>query len=897
MKQLIQFILLSIFFSIVNSATLSAQAKYQRNSPVCFYDDRSKQWYSGTYIEWDVDNAWHTVKYNKRGTEVTASFYKASYVVDCSSRCGCSGSVPISSNTSNTSTANSGGSTSYEANSSICYYDKSYDQWRNATYVRFIKSKKQHEITFERRGVTVTTKMPYEDRISPCSRKCGCSGSSATATTTGNPNTTGNTGTSNKGAVNYEVNAKICYYDSFNDLWRKATYLGFDQVENKHKVRYYRNRIHVTSLTPDVSRMSDCPGECGCVGSSTAPDDTGVAGNDNKGNSGNTGNTNSPNNTGNTSNTGNTDETDKTEEASNTAAYYRIENFANPRFVELDREKAKTFISKIEERLKEDEKLGKGTIFPNAYTLADMGSKVYAVKLRYSDRVGELMMVSDYRNTEMMNPSDDSYNPTRAGMIKNGSSSLPRPGNQLRGSHRDGFVIIKAENLNPQNPPSNLTKWVKTNLDGIFSGSGPKLKLNVSGNNELSLCLGVGKIHTFKVQNGQLNKVRSLDVDEDLVAFSKGGDNKYCIVTSDGKATNTNMHFFQGASDGIVPKKLKLWDEHPQDLLKDRPYPTLDYANGEYLLQFYIHMWEPQYNYNLHSGSFRLKIKEDGSADNRQWQTSHTFGMDALHNGTDWISLYSTDGDYSLRHPGVFIDKVGSGQKAVLFSSPQRWAEPGEGDAAHGQMNYFYTGLGGIAHDGNGYGVVFNNPKMKTAPANLPQNVGYVYVKKDFESTPRRKSSDTTIDPTGNLLNAGATDQVTVYSERMNTEPVNYKRKVKWLSNYNSLENGFANNTDIVAIGNKFVVVWEKWAKVGEERDSWGEVSAVWNYQSTEAVVIDKMGNVLGSKSLGNHPLNSWDDLHVQNGKVVWATYDGVNILMNTLDASLNHKVTTMALP
>ena len=93
--------------------------------------------------------------------------------------------------------------------------------------------------------------------------------------------------------------------------------------------------------------------------------------------------------------------------------------------------------------------------------------------------------------------------------------------------------------------------------------------------------------------------------------------------------------------------------------------------------------------------------------------------------------------------------------------------------------------MGGIAYDRSGYGVVFNNPKMKTAPANLPQNVGFVYVKDDFASTARRSNGDlSTVDPTANLLNIGTADEVTIHTEKMNTEPVRYKRKVKWLSNW-----------------------------------------------------------------------------------------------------------------
>ncbi len=580
--------------------------------------------------------------------------------------------------------------------------------------------------------------------------------------------------------------------------------------------------------------------------------------------------------------------------------YYRVDNLSNPTFTKLDKEKAKTFVSRLEDRFKENEKLKRIEIFPRTFNIPNMGHQVYAVKLQYSESFKKLMMATHYLDTEMMNPKDDSYNPTRAGNLLKGASSIPSYGNDLRGGQRDGFIVMKAQGLNPANPPAALKEWIKNNLNGIFDQSTPKLKLSISSNNELSFCLGLGKIHTYKEQNGKLSKVRSLDVAGDLIAFTRGEDNKYCIVTSDGKSDNTYMHAFKGASDRKATQNLKLWDKYKQDNLKDRPYPTLDYANGEYLFQYYIHMWEASMNTNLHSASFRIKIQDDGSVSPRTWQTSHTFGMDALHNGTDWVSLYATDGDYFLNHPGVFIDKFDQKQKALLFSSPQRWAERGQGDAAHGQMNFFYTGLGGIAYNGSGYGAVFNNPKMKTAPSPLPQNVGFVYVSANYESTPRRQNGDKTpIDPTKNILSAGTEDNVTIYTERMNTEPVSYKRKVKWLSNYTSIENGFSNNTDIAAIGDKFVVVWEKWAKVGEEQDSWGDVLPVWDYLGTEAAVVDKSGKILKTKSLGKHPLNNWDDLRVQNGKVVWATFDNAtfSVHVNTLDTNLNHNVKKMTLP
>lgn len=580
--------------------------------------------------------------------------------------------------------------------------------------------------------------------------------------------------------------------------------------------------------------------------------------------------------------------------------YYRIDNLENPKFTKLDKRKAEEFIGNLKDGFKENEKLKRLTIFPKYFNVNDLGLEIYAVKLAgYSESGGLLMMSTAYVSTNMMNPKEKSYNPTRTGDVVGATSSVPRTGTELKGSQQDGFVIVKAKGLDAANPSAKLTEWVKNNLDGIFKISTPKLKLSVSDNNELSFCLSLGKIHAFKEQNGTLSKIRSLDIDGELVAFTRGKDNNYCVVTSNGKSDNTNLHTFKSSSDKIETKNLKLWDQYKQDKLKGRPYPTLDYANGEYLFQYYLHMWEAGMNTNLHSGSFRLKIKPDGSAEPRTWQTSHTFGMDALHNGIDWVSVYSTDGDYFLNHPGVFIDKVDKKQKALLFSSPQRWAEPGQGDAAHGQMNYFYTGLGGVAYDGRGYGVVLNNPQMSTAPSNLPQNVGFVYVKGDYEPTERRKKGDVnTVDPTKNLTNKGKEDQVTIYCEKMNTEPVNYKRKVNWLSNYTSIENGFASNTDIAAIGDKFIVVWEKWAKVGEEKD-WGDMIPVWDFLSTEAAVVDKMGNVLSAKSLGKNPLNNWDDLRVHNGKVVWATFDDANfsVYINTLDANLNHSVKKLSLP
>ena len=53
------------------------------------------------------------------------------------------------------------------------------------------------------------------------------------------------------------------------------------------------------------------------------------------------------------------------------------------------------------------------------------------------------------------------------------------------------------------------------------------------------------------------------------------------------------------------------------------------------------------------------------------------------------------------------------------------------------------------------------------------------------------------------------------------------------------------------------------------------------------------------TKNLGKYPLNSWDDLRVQNGKAVWATFDHTTfeIQVNTLDASLNHNVKQLPLP
>lgn len=577
--------------------------------------------------------------------------------------------------------------------------------------------------------------------------------------------------------------------------------------------------------------------------------------------------------------------------------YYRVENLSNPTFTKLDATKAAAFISGIESRFEEKKKLKQKVVFPKYFNMSDMGVEVYAIKLSYSDYFKKMMMSTAYINTKMMDPKSDSYNPTRAGDIVGASSSLPRNGDELRAGKTDGFVIVKVKDLNAGNTKQKLTEWVKNNLDGIFNQSSPKLKISVSENNQLSLCLGMGKIQTFNEEGGKLKKVRTLDLNGELVAFTRGSGNNYNIITSDGKSDNTNLHSFKSANDGISTKNIKLWDKHRQDKLKDRPYPTFDYANGEYLLQYYLHLWEESMNTNLHSASFRVKIDGSGTATPRKWQTSHTFGMDALHNGTDWVSLYSTDGDFYLNHPGVFIDKIDKKQKALLFSSPQRWAEKGQGDAAHGQMNYFYTGLGGIAYDGSGYGAVLNNPKMTTAPTSLPLNVGYVYVKDDFTSTPRRNNGDQSlVDPTANLQNDGAADQVTIYSEKMNTEPVPYKRKVKWLSNYNSIEDGFVNNTDIVAIGDKFIVVWEKWAKVGEEQD-WGEMVPVWDHVSTEAVLIDKKGNILKTKSLGKQPLNNWDDLKVRNGKAVWATFDDTNlsISIHTLDANLNHSSTKHA--
>lgn len=588
-------------------------------------------------------------------------------------------------------------------------------------------------------------------------------------------------------------------------------------------------------------------------------------------------------------------------EASGVEEYYRVDNLTNPKFTKLDKEKAKAFIVNVEDGIKENEKLKRRTIYPKNFSIPDMGYEVYIIKLDYSVSFKELMMSTYYQETEMMNPKAGSYNPTRAGNVVKSSSNIPINGDELRGGQQEGFVILKAKDLDAGNPPKKLTEWVKNYLDGIFGNSTPKLKLSISSDNELSICLGMGKINAFKEQNGKLSKIRSLDVGvgQDLIAFTRGADNKYCIITSNGKSDNTNMHSFKGAEDTKETKNLKLWDEHRQDILKERPYPTLDYANGEYLFQYYLHMWEASMNSNLHSSSFRLIIKADGSVEPRTWQTSHTFGMDALHNGTDWVSLYSTDSDFYLNHPGVFIDKFNKKQKALLFSSPQRWAEPGQGDASHGQMNYFYTGLGGIAYDGSGYGVVFNNPKMTTAPANLPQNVGFVYVKGEFESTLRREKSDLSVDPTKNLLNTGTEDNVTIPCGKMNTEPVDYKRKVKWVSNYTSLENGFSNNTDIVAIGDKFIAVWEKWAKVGEETNSWGEIVSIWDYLDTEAAVLDKMGTVLNTKSLGKHPLNDWDDLHVQNNKVVWTTFDNANfsVHINTLDINLKHEMKELSLP
>ncbi|MEM9821590.1 MAG: hypothetical protein AAF985_10980, partial [Bacteroidota bacterium] len=426
----------------------------------------------------------------------------------------------------------------------------------------------------------------------------------------------------------------------------------------------------------------------------------------------------------------------------------------------------------------------------------------------------------------------------------------------------------------------------------------PKLKINVSSNNELAFCLGAGKIHTYKEWKGKLIKMRTLDTDEDLIAFSSGGVNRYCAITSKTteehtQANTTNMHLFRGPTGNVQTKSLKIWDEYQQDILKERPFPTLDYANGEYLFQYYLLMWEAKYNRHLHSGSFRIKMKSDGSSiEPRTWQTGHTFGMDALHNGTDWVSLYVTDADYRLRHPGVFIDKVDKNEKALLFSSPQRWSEPGQGDASNGAMSYFYTGLGGIAYDGDAYGAVFINPKMTVAPKRMPQNVGFVYVKEAFEPISRRKAGETgMIDPTANILSAGTVDNVTIYTEKMNTEPRSYKRKVTWLTNYTSMESGYARNADIVAIGDQFIVLWEKWAKEREVTNRRGEKEPVWGFQGTEAVVIDKNGKVLNRKTIKGQMLNDWDDLHVQSNKIVWATYDDATFYVNRLDANLNHDV------
>ena len=708
----------------------------------------------------------------------------------------------------------------------------------------------------------------------------------------------------------YTAGSEVCLkrynFDTGKTFWEYGVYIGVVNHTSLSGTTEFRHSVKSGDFTVYMgdSLIEPCCEKCrgGTTSGANGNTTNGTSGSSTSGTSGSTTSGTSGNSTNGTSGsaTSSTTKKKKQDEKSGDEVYYRVDNLTNPRFTKLDQEKAKSFIESVDNKFKENAKLKRKVIFPKNFKVADMDYEVYAIKFRYDTDFQRTMMTTNYVDNKMMDPEDNGYSPLRAGSINTQRSGLPQYGDELKGGQRDGFIILKAKNMDASNPPKKLKDWVRNNLNGIFDYDTPKLKLGIASNNELSICLEMDKIHTYKEKNGKLIKVRSLDGEDDLVAFTRGKNNKYCIITTKGKADNTTMHSFNGAMDRMQTKNLKLWDKHPQDMLNEKPYPTFDYANGEYLFQYYTTMWDDKLNRYLHSASFRLKIKDDGSMKPRKWQTSHTFGMDAIHNGTDWVSLYSTDGDYFLNHPGIFIDKFDKSQKALLFSSPHRWAERGTPDADHGRMNYFYTGLGGLAYDGSGYGVVFNNPNIKKAPTQLPQNVGFVYVKGNYSSTPRRSNGDISpIDPTKNLTNYGTKEDVIIHTERMNTEPVSYKRKVKWLSHYKSKANGFSKNPDIVAIGDKFIVVWEKWINAEEAKDKWGRMIPVWDLAGIEARVINSKGKVLESKFLGKYSLNDCDDLHIQNGKVVWSTFDDASfsVHLHTLDVNLNHEVKVLSLP
>ncbi len=303
-------------------------------------------------------------------------------------------------------------------------------------------------------------------------------------------------------------------------------------------------------------------------------------------------------------------------------------------------------------------------------------------------------------------------------------------------------------------------------------------------------------------------------------------------------------------------------------------------------------------------------VSQDGAGFEAAAQTAwrHSFDQRILFDGQDFVFMDLADASWYMPGAGIAMRKIKPTAAGASFSGGSEgvYVYARHGDTA-GSQNFSFISLGDVQTSTNGYAVLFTSEKTNrsanrngwTEPVLEPRNLGFVHVKRAFETVMDSQrngnpvlgntifgpSEPTSINITRNVVDStGAATSFTRFDKPTKTAT---STGVVWLTN---LPAGVsAERPKLVKVSDdRFIAVWEEWTYNGTQLA----------YQSTQAMLLNAAGQVQVARTAIAARLNpsGADRAFSTNGSAAWITGSATTgaLTVNTLDANL--RLTTTAL-
>ncbi len=426
--------------------------------------------------------------------------------------------------------------------------------------------------------------------------------------------------------------------------------------------------------------------------------------------------------------------------------------------------------------------------------------------------------------------------------------------------NRYGNVFLKEENMFTE---------PKTECNYCSGGFPAQVRLDVKQDKVLTFLSNGGVNYIYEQANPLYPPTLVKKFDDSDKPFGFAGhdaEQKFFVVTAGGAGTASfNLKTVTGAGNPVT-QPFPLGESSLND---DTKLQTV-FSNGKGMFAY-------QAKGEIHSSGYFHAFNGEGASQGTTFTGSHNFGHRALYDGSHWVILSAND---ATPAPGVNIQKlVGSElKKRMIFSSPLYWDPTYE----HNMIRAYYPRLAGFGCDADGYGVAFVSPKHTTAPTNMPYNIGYVHVVKDFQD---KTGSQQDITGSGLLDNTGTEHNRTVFFGVKNTDPREVKQKVAWVTDYTEASGKYPANPCLVYLpdANRYLVIWEETIAQGNK------------YVSTKACLLTNTGEIKATKDIGAHRLNPVDNLYSWDGKGVWATVTSGNKVKMNIISVANDQITHFA--